>query len=896
MARSVISHCQRLMWTLLLIGVARGAFAQTPSITSFSPYHGKPGTNVFITGDNLLTANAVYFNGKLGVNLNVSSNSSLTVDVPQGAITGKIKVVNNYGSYTTSLDFQIDGQNDGGGGGGSDSGGFIDPPAIDPPVGSMTGHPRILVRQTDVPRLRNWAVSTNSVWNALNKLAQRAKTDMNSGKLNTDDGEGALNVPVPSESYAELFAFMSLVHPDNAARTDYANRAYKIIMKIINEAAKGVADGQPYRGRAFAIHNRASWFGESFPLIVDWIYYKFTPQDKAKIRTVFLRWIQECLRANTTAQEHPQPLGVVNDASLIADKIRVRWSANNYSANHARQVGLLSMALDAADDVPAAAGDPPAGALRRFAGNAIGAWLYIIHQFEKTDGAGGISPEGLGYGSITNSAIALLLLAMHTTGLDAPAVYGEQANMINSPYWAHEVEDAYLHMMSPAKVVQDSWVGPTYLPYLFGDTAYYKNADYVRVFGSLAVYAMNTGDVQHYNKLRWMIDNLPPGGLSARGYRIMDAIGNSSILSSIMYFLATDPTVASPASPYATTPTDYYAPGLGIALSRSSWSSKASWFTYRLSWNSIDHQDGDGNSINFYRGKEWLTKNGNGYGFNVNSSDYQNTLSIENPAATNVWFWAVNSAHGSQYMYDPVADPPAPTYSFAPAYTFVQGDATSLYNVAPLPAMDVLHASRSAFYLKPDIVVIYDRAASATPGRYKRFFLNTSAQAVIEGRTATVTTPGGQKFYVDALLPLNATLTATPWEPLDGEPAQYEVMKYRIGSEDVSRPSDVRFLNVLQGADVLGVKAATARIASESGTPFDGAIVGDKAIFFKNDITTDFNGVSFTTPLTVLKRYVTGLAPYGKYSVTGKKTAAGRKYVVTPGGSYIADSGGVLQF
>ena len=85
--RFAITSVQRLLWTLLLVCVAKGAFAQNPTITSFSPYHGVPGTNIFITGDNLQTASAVYFNGKLGVNLTVLSNSALTVDIPQGAIT-----------------------------------------------------------------------------------------------------------------------------------------------------------------------------------------------------------------------------------------------------------------------------------------------------------------------------------------------------------------------------------------------------------------------------------------------------------------------------------------------------------------------------------------------------------------------------------------------------------------------------------------------------------------------------------------------------------------------------------------------------------------------------------------------------------------------------------------
>ncbi|MBI3721269.1 MAG: hypothetical protein HY248_01845, partial [Fimbriimonas ginsengisoli] len=549
----------------------------------------------------------------------------------------------------------------------------------------------------------------------------------------------------------------------------------------------------------------------------------------------FLRWIQECLVATTTGPDHPQPVGVVNDPSIAASAHDIRWSTNNYYSNHARHIGLLSMALDAADDVPAAASDPAAGTLRRYVGNAIGAWLYVHSKYEAGDGAGGIEPEGFGYGEdLTYRAWAFLLLAMQTTGTDNPQIYGPQASAATSVFWQQSVPEAYLHMLSPGQTVQQNWIGPAYLMYSFGDLGLYTMPDTVRTFGALAMYAVNTGNTAQYAKLRWMIDNLPPGGLPARDYRIHgEYSGIGSWEPAIFYFLATDPSAAG-VDPRPSEPKDYFASGLGIVLSRTGWTQSDSWMTYKLSWNAIDHQHADGNAIGFYRNGEWLTMPEAGYGVNIGSSDYQNTLAIQNPGNTNNAFWQPNISRGSQYIYDPAADPPPPLHSATPIYTYVQGDSTNLYNNPSISATDVQHASRSALWLKPGVMAIYDRATTGMSGRFKRFHLNTPALATVNGKSASVTTPGGQFFSVDALLPANATLTAVPRETFSdyAEQAVGDPMGFRLWSEDLNLPADVRFLNVLQGAGSAAQKQPVSLLQSSAGTPMDGALVGTTAVMF----------------------------------------------------------------
>ncbi len=872
-----------------------------PGISSWSPYHAPVGGSVSIQGKNLQTTSGVTFNGVAATSVVVNSDWGVTAVVPNGASTGPVTITTLGGSYTAGSNFTVDGPAGSSTGSGSSSGsptapapvtssGFINPPASDPPGGVLAGHPRIFIRQQDLPRLQGWAVSSNPIWNDLLYLGTQRKAAMDSGALNGDSGDGDAGF-IPIETDAEFFAFMALLHPDAATRADYTRRAHDLVMTVINQAALGAATGQPYRDPMFSIGNRASWYGEAFPCVVDWLYNSFTAAEKASIRAVFLRWIQENLNASSRG-DHPQPAGVVNDPSLVSKPFNVRVSTNNYYANHARQVGLMAMVLDAADDVPAGASDPPSGTLRRFVGNAIGAWLYVQNQYENTSGAGGIEPEGMGYGELSLRGWAFLLLAMHTTGTDNP-FYGVQANAITNSYWTQDVMNGYLNMVSPG-TVNIPGTGPSYRPYSFGDFDKYQVSDAVRVFGPLAIYAINTNNAPLYGKARWMVDNLPPGGLPGRDTRIQSTYSYSGAMSpAIFYFLACDPNSAG-VDPRPALPPDYFAPGTGVLLSRTGWTAVDAWFTYKLSWNAIDHQHGDGNAIGFFRGGEWMTMPASGYGVNIGSSDYQNTLAIQNPVNTANTFWSANMARGSQWEYDPNGDPSVVTHNSTPAYTYAQGDATNLYNNPAIAALDVQHASRSVLWLKPDVIVVYDRATTGSGGKFKRFYLNTPALATVNGKSATVATPGGQTLYVDALLPASATVAAAPRESMN-EAAAGDPVPFRLWTEDLALPADVRFLHVLQAASAGVAKQAVSPFSSSSGTPFDGAVVGNTAVLFRRDIAATFTGITFSVPAGA-HTYITGLTPGASYSVSIAPVGGVNQVTIMPEGGFVADAGGVIAF
>ena len=283
----------------------------------------------------------------------------------------------------------------------------------------VTGHPRLLLRAADLLRLRSWAVASNPVYReGLAILAAAAKADMDAGRVPAQDTGTNTYVEYPSEMYAELFAFTSLISSDKATQDDYAQRARTLLMHVMNQAARGAAEGQPFRDPEFSTNDRSRWQGESFALTVDWIYPYLTTADKVTIRQVFLRWINENLNAATTGHDHPEPIGMVNDPALTRDHEQVRWAANNYFNAHMRNIGLMAMALDPADD--------PGNSVRNALRNATGAWLYLTDYLMRNDSRGGLFPEGFEYGPQSLGYVAQLLLALHTAGQDNPAAYGPQ--------------------------------------------------------------------------------------------------------------------------------------------------------------------------------------------------------------------------------------------------------------------------------------------------------------------------------------------------------------------------------------------------------------------------------------------------------------------------------------
>jgi hypothetical protein len=735
------------------------------------------------------------------------------------------------------------------------------------------------------------------------------------------DSGGTSWVGVATEAYAEIFAFMSLVDPDPASRAAHGARARNLLMYVMNLAAQGEEDGAPFRDRAFSTYNRANYWGEAFGLTVDWAYPYFTADDKSTIRRVFLRWSDECVHASTTYEEHPQPIGVVNDPALLADTQQLRWAANNYFTGHMRNLTLMSLALDPTDDPPLDPGKPRAqlgNTLESYRDDVLGAWLYqqyAVYADAETASmalsapaeglgvaSGGLSVEGLLYGESLGS-LHEALFALHTAGYDDPRRVGPQAALVHAPYWDRFVE-GFLHSITPVPASptgDHAYLGPVYGVASYGDLLdAWVTPEYIAPFGSLGALDQTTGRADRLPALRWIAKNAIQGGADALYDRAARVWGNSYATYAILYFMLMDPAAPDPPDPRPALPLVFVDNALHRVLARTSWSGNATFFDYLGNWETINHQLGSANQFELWRKGEWLAKERSGYSNDLvaMTSDYHDTLAIQNDKPDDLqWFEAETSSRGGQWTNGTNAGDPTVVIGSGDGWVYAYGDATNLYNRPSLSggagALDVAHASRSIVWLAPDRVVVYDRATTKTDGRFKRWNLTVTAPPLVEGRTVVVTTPKNQRLTLQSLLPSAATITASPAEDFN-RVAELEPTSHRIVIEDPSGPADVRFLHVLEAGDA-GTQASPAtRVDSTGGTRFQGAAVAGTVVMFPVDPAAPFTSTSWVAPAGATLKLVTGLPPGGRFAVTVEPCAQGTCVKVASGGDQAASAAGVL--
>ena len=760
-------------------------------------------------------------------------------------------------------------------------------------TGAADGHPRLWITAADLPRLRGLAAASNPYWqDGLAQTAVRAKADMDAGRVPNEDCGDIGYEEYPTEMYAALFAFLAQMAPE-AERAGYAQRARTLLMHVIREADKGPAPSANFscngntqyprfRHPDFATEDRdrARYHGEAFALTVDWIYGALSADDKAAIRRVFLRWSEEIV---TRGYHHPEPVGLQRDPALYADKYQRRFAGNNYYAAHMRNLGLMALAFDAADDTD--------GRLRGYLDSATGAYLYIFDQLLRSDARGGLLPEGFEYSPQTAGYAAQFLLALKTAGYS-----GSEADQLrDTPFWSQFIP-AYLHSLSPATVVREADRGAEYEPAFYGDAQEYALPDFINSLGPIGVYDLATGgNPARLAAARWAAIHTPAGGAARLGARIANP---EDYRNAILYFLLLDPAV-TPADPRPTMATHHFAPGPNRLFARSGWGSGASWFSWNLAWNSIDHQNAEGNGFAYYRGGEWLTKTRVGYadiGESIASTEYANGLCIQNDRPdrdeadwrNDLW------KRGSQWYLVSDDDPALLAQSVGADYAYALGDATRLYNSESENSRDVRHASRSILWLSPDLIVVYDRAESASAGRFKRWWLQLPRAATISGSRALMTTVKGQQLAVTSLLPAGAVLAnvaSDAHDPeIDRKVARNEPMQARLSVTAAGNPASARFLHVLQGADAGAALLAPTLIASTDSL-WQGARLGTTLVLMPRDLPAG-TSLEIELPAGATRLLVTGLAANTAYLASRN----GSRLRFAPGSPGTAsDAGGVLD-
>lgn len=793
----------------------------------------------------------------------------------------------------------------------------------------VAGHPRLWLRADDLPQLRSWAVTTNPMFDdpahggGILRLALMAAERVEDGTVPGQDNGGSTYTPYPTESYAALLAFMSLVDLDPTRNARWIRTARTALMAVINEADKGVGSGK-FRGSSFATSDRSRWYGEAFPLAVDWLYPHLSSAERKKVRRVFLRWCAELRDAypsvtyyNAHADEVPKDASRRNHPALLdlkdPKRRAIRYAMNNYFMAHARNMFMLANTIDPTEDVadPLVEGDRP-GALGDFMDESLGTYLYMTDYAFRHDGKGGVSPEGAEYGDSIGFYYGLLL-ALNTSGRDDTKRDGAKVSFARNPLYK-TLLPGYYHSLPTRKVETD--YGSVYQPSWFGDGEQLYLHDPMRVLGPTALAARNLGDTALLNGSRWLESVVPPdapGGLSSR------ANNDDAIIASILYFLMFDPQSGLPSDPRVETKIYNYVPGVGRIQARTGWSDSDGTriVNFKLGYTTIDHQHGDGNTFDFWRRGEWLTKELSAYGSGGAMSEFKNTLTVQNNPAANVGsYLAAHLARGSQFLLgNHDGDPQILVQGQGAGFVTVTGDSTNLYNYnnGYNTARDVKHVSRSLLWVKPDALVVMDRATTSIGGRFKRFnlMLPSRGQAPVQTDSVVLaTTPGGQHLQVETLLPTRGSRSArlegpqldlpdNMWKAtLDPMSANKQDWTggYRLRVEDTSQSASATFLHVLQGFDAGSAAVATQLIQSVNGAPTSGVLVGEILALFPDQLAVPHGAFTVPLPRAARRLLFAGVEANGSFTVAVSPDGHGGDVLqLQPGGPHRAGTHGVLD-
>jgi hypothetical protein len=815
------------------------------------------------------------------------------------------------------------------------------PSNLPPPV---TSHPRLWLTTNDLAKYRSWAVSTNPIYQqGLKVVIQQCVNDYQTqffpgGVANTnypDFGDTQGYTGLITEADAVILAFASLIDSDPVKRSQYAQYARNILMYALNQAAQGVLANAPFRDRLFATYNRANGGGEDWPLAVDWIYNAtdtngqpvLSAADKLTIRNAFMVWADQCLTASTTGGDSPTPVGVLNSQQLLPNGSAYRMAANNYYDGHARLMTMMSLAIDPADDPPVNTNlsvSVLGNSLRSYLDDAIGAWLYqqyamfgdapsVITNYGLAGNAsvglasGGLPPEGMLYGHSIGFILGGLL-SLQTAGYNDPNLIGPQAALINSPVWGRFSTATMSSLVPAAQVFSSaSYMGPVYQMDSYGDLLrLWITPESMVPFSLQALLEQQNGVTNHLAATRWFMVNAVEGGSAALLNRVSNP-WSYGVDQALLYFMLLDAAASPAPDPRPALPLAFQDVPLGRIIDRTAWKSNATQFDFLANWISINHQQGAAGQFEFYRNGEWLTKEVSNYDDNLNgqSSMWHNTLALQNWCSAgdpNLAFGEQLFLNGSEYVLAESAGDPVTLTSSSPSYTYASADLTPLFNQPQiwqpqLALMDIQQATRNIIWIKPDHIVVYDRAASVHPGLFKRFNLNFIATPSIAGSTVTQVTPGGQKLIVQTVLPTNATLTYVPLGNSLTTVAGLEPSVGRVVIEDTNHPISTRFLHVLQGADSNAAPAVVTHVVSSGGNSFEGVTVRGAVVLFPvNALSSNFTSVTYTVPNGITNHYIAGLPPVSSYAVSQIPVAGMQQITVSPGAGLIADGAGLLSF
>ncbi|MFN0185333.1 MAG: hypothetical protein ACKVQR_16090 [Aquabacterium sp.] len=209
-----------------------------------------------------------------------------------------------------------------------------------------------------------------------------------------------------------------------------------------------------------------------------------------------------------------------------------------------------------------------------------------------------------------------------------------------------------------------------------------------------------------------------------------------------------DPNDRPPPAARAEMSTTYWARGVGHLMTRSSWDRSATYAHFICGPYTESHAHRDQGSFLLFKGT-WLAADGNLYSRSglEQGEEHHNLVRFESAGNT------LRQRAGNACHLAALAD--------TDAYTYAAAQVTPLYRSHSA----VRQSEREFVYLKPDVLVVFDRAVVASAATRRIWTLNLPGAPTVDGDVLRYEEAGG-RLEVRRLAPTGLTTSVLAWPSL----------------------------------------------------------------------------------------------------------------------------------
>lgn len=241
----------------------------------------------------------------------------------------------------------------------------------------------------------------------------------------------------------------------------------------------------------------------------------------------------------------------------------------------------------------------------------------------------------------------------------------------------------------------------------------------------------------------------PDERLSGIARSLLEASSVPQMKNSFMFFadfLYEQPDL--PVRPLAELGTTYWAPGTGQLMMRSSWEPSATYANFICGPYTESHAHRDQGSFVLFKGS-WLATDANVFSRSgiEQEEELHNLVRFETGGTT------ARQGYGTACSLAALAD--------NPNFTYASARVTPVYRNQP----SVAKSEREFLFIKPDTLVVLDRAVAAAAGTRRIWTLNLGTTPDVAGDTISVA-DGRQRLEVRRLSPTGLSAEVRSWPDL----------------------------------------------------------------------------------------------------------------------------------